>query len=588
MAEERLQRRLAAILSADVVGYSRLMGLDEAGTLSRLNSLRRDLIDPTIAAHSGRIVKLVGDGALVEFASAVDAVTCAVEIQRQLREHARSEADPIQFRIGVNVGDIIVEGDDIVGDGVNIAARIESIAEPGGISISEDAWRQVQGKVSANFVDSGEQSLRNIKRPVRVYRVDLEQEVASGFEVSRPALALPDKPSIAVLAFTNMSRDPEQEYFSDGISEDIITELSKLPELHVTARNSTFIYKDKPVDVKRVGRELGVRYVLEGSVRKAANRVRVTGQLIDTVTGVHLWAERFDGQLNDVFDLQDEVTSKVVAALVPKIERAEMEHAKRKPTESLTAYDCYIRGKANFYRSSRRSIAEALALFERAFQLDSEFASAYAMAAWCYLIRNNNRWLVDPEKETERMVWLAKQAVRVGHDDPLALSVSGLVHSQVPNDLTTCATLLDRAVALAPNLAIAWNFSGWIRIYLGEAEVAIDHLERAIRLDPLNPFLYNSHNAVAAAYFLAGRYEIAAQWAEKALHELPRYLPAIRIAAASYALSGQIDRAQTYVRQMLEIDPSLRASNLKGIVPFRQMTDASRYVDGLRKAGLPE
>jgi TolB-like protein/class 3 adenylate cyclase len=588
MAEERLQRRLAAILSADVVGYSRLMGLDEAGTLSRLNSLRRDLIDPTIAAHSGRIVKLVGDGALVEFASAVDAVTCAVEIQRQLREHARSEADPIQFRIGVNVGDIIVEGDDIVGDGVNIAARIESIAEPGGISISEDAWRQVQGKVSANFVDSGEQSLRNIKRPVRVYRVDLEQEVASGFEVSRPALALPDKPSIAVLAFTNMSRDPEQEYFSDGISEDIITELSKLPELHVIARNSTFIYKDKPVDVKRVGRELGVRYVLEGSVRKAANRVRVTGQLIDTVTGVHLWAERFDGQLNDVFDLQDEVTSKVVAALVPKIERAEMEHAKRKPTESLTAYDCYIRGKANFYRSSRRSIAEALALFERAFQLDSEFASAYAMAAWCYLIRNNNRWLVDPEKETERMVWLAKQAVRVGHDDPLALSVSGLVHSQVPNDLTTCATLLDRAVALAPNLAIAWNFSGWIRIYLGEAEVAIDHLERAIRLDPLNPFLYNSHNAVAAAYFLAGRYEIAAQWAEKALHELPRYLPAIRIAAASYALSGQIDRAQTYVRQMLEIDPSLRASNLKGIVPFRQMTDASRYVDGLRKAGLPE
>jgi TolB-like protein/class 3 adenylate cyclase/tetratricopeptide (TPR) repeat protein len=588
MAEERLQRRLAAILSADVVGYSRLMGLDEAGTLSRLNSLRRDLIDPAIAAHSGRIVKLVGDGALVEFASAVDAVTCAVEIQRQLREHARSEADPIQFRIGVNVGDIIVEGDDIVGDGVNIAARIESIAEPGGISISEDAWRQVQGKVSANFVDSGEQSLRNIKRPVRVYRLDLEQEVASGFEVSRPALALPDKPSIAVLAFTNMSRDPEQEYFSDGISEDIITELSKLPELHVIARNSTFIYKDKPVDVKRVGRELGVRYVLEGSVRKAANRVRVTGQLIDTVTGVHLWAERFDGQLNDVFDLQDEVTSKVVAALVPKIERAEMEHAKRKPTESLTAYDCYIRGKANFYRSSRRSIAEALALFERAFQLDSEFASAYAMAAWCYLIRNNNRWLVDPEKETERMVWLAKQAVRVGHDDPLALSVSGLVHSQVPSDLTTCATLLDRAVALAPNLAIAWNFSGWIRIYLGEAEVAIDHLERAIRLDPLNPFLYNSHNAVAAAYFLAGRYEIAAQWAEKALHELPRYLPAIRIAAASYALSGQIDRAQTYVGQMLEIDPSLRASNLKGIVPFRQMTDASRYVDGLRKAGLPE
>ena len=255
------------------------------------------------------------------------------------------------------------------------------------------------------------------------------------------------------------------------------------------ARNSTFIYKGQPVDVKRVGRELGVRYVLEGSVRKAGNRVRVTGQLIDTVTAAHLWAERFDGQLSDVFDLQDEVTSRVVAALVSKIERAELEHTKRKPTESLSAYDCFIRGKANFYRSSRRSIHDALSLFERAFELDSEFASAYAMAAWCYVVRNNNRWLIDPEKETARMVWLAKRAARLGRDDPLALSVSGIVHAQVLNDLTTGATLLDRAVVLAPNLAIAWNFSGWIRIYLGQAEVAIEHLERSIRLDPLNPFL---------------------------------------------------------------------------------------------------
>jgi TolB-like protein/class 3 adenylate cyclase len=587
MVEERLQRRLAAILSADVVGYSRLMGINEAKTLSRLSALRRDLIDPTIAAYSGRIVKLMGDGTLVEFASAVDAVTCAIEIQRQLRELVADQDDRIQFRIGINVGDIIIDGDDIIGDGVNIAARIEGIAEPGGISISEDVWRQVQDKVSASFVDRGEQSLKNITRPVRVYRVDLGPKAASGIEVC-PALALPSKPSIAVLAFTNMSGDPEQEYFSDGISEEIITELSKLPELYVIARNSTFVYKGKPVDVKRVGRELGVRYVLEGSVRKAANRVRVTGQLIDTATGAHLWAERFDGQLSDVFDLQDEVTSKVVAALVPKIERAEMEYAKRKPTESLNAYDCYIRGKASFNRSSRRSIDEAQRLFERSFELDSEFASAYAMAAWCYVVRNNNRWLLDPEKETEQMVWLAKQAARFGRDDPLALSVSGIVHAQVLDDLTTSAKLLDRAVILAPNLAIAWNFSGWIRIYLGQGEVAIEHLEHSTRLDPLSPFLYNAHNGVAAAHFLAGRYEVAAEWAEKALRELQRYPPAIRVAAASYALSGQIGKAQTYVGQMLEIDPTLRASNLKGLVPFRRTADVARYVDGLRKAGLPE
>jgi adenylate cyclase len=303
MAVERLQRRLAAILSADVVGYSRLMGLDEAGTLSRLNALRRELIDPAIAAHSGRIVKLMGDGALVEFASAVDAVTCAIEIQRQLREHdaGRTVADRIRFRIGINVGDIIIEGDDILGDGVNIAARIESIAEPGGISISEDAWRQVQGKVVANFVDAGEQSLKNIARPVRVYRLDLAQKVASESRAPPPLPGPPDKPSIAVLAFNNMSGDPEQEYFSDGISEDIITDLSKVSELNVIARNSSFTYKGKPVDVKQVGRELGVRYVLEGSVRKAGNRVRVTGQLIDAESGAHIWADRFDRDLTDIF-----------------------------------------------------------------------------------------------------------------------------------------------------------------------------------------------------------------------------------------------------------------------------------------------
>ena len=317
MAEERLQRRLAAILSADVVGYSRLMGIDEARTLARLNSLRRELIDPAIAAHSGRIVKLMGDGALVEFASAVDAVTCAIEIQKRLRDHdaASTEGDPIRFRIGINVGDIIIEGDDILGDGVNIAARIEGIAEPGGISISEDAWRQVQGKVAANFVDAGEQSLKNIARPVRVYRLELARKAASGPEAARPILAPPDKPSIAVLPFTNMSGDPEQEYFSDGISEDVITDLSKIAGLMVISRNSSFTYKGRPVDTRAVGRDLGVRSVLEGSVRRAGNRVKITAQLIDAATGGHLWAERYDRDLTDLFAVQDDVTRRIVEAL---------------------------------------------------------------------------------------------------------------------------------------------------------------------------------------------------------------------------------------------------------------------------------
>ncbi len=590
MAEGRLQRKLAAILSADVVGYSRHMGVDEAGTLARLNALRRELIDPIIAAHSGRIVKLMGDGALVEFASAVNAVSCAVEVQKGLRkrEAGSSEADPMRFRIGVHVGDIIIEGADILGDGVNIAARIEGVAEPGGIAISEDAWRQVQGKVPVNFIDLGMQNLKNIAKPVRVYRLDGREEAAT--KPSSKPLALPAKPSIAVLPFKNMSGDSDQEYFADGIMEDIITELARLPSLFVIARNSSFAYKGRSVDLKQVGRDLGVRYILEGGVRKAGSRVRVTGQLIDASTGAHIWAERFDGELSDIFALQDEVTSNVVAALAPKIERVEFEQAKHKPTDSLNAYDYYIRGKSSFKGNgtSRRSIDEALPLFDRAIELDPDFSSAYGMAAWCYLVRNNNRWLVDAEKEVERMVWLAKQAARLGHDDPLALSVSGVVHAQVLDDLATGARLLDRAIALGPSLAVAWHFSGWIRIYLGQAEVAINHMERAIRLDPLDPLLYNVQNGVAAAHFLAGHYDTAAVWAERALHELARYKPAIRLAAASYALSGQIDKAQDYMSQMLEIDPTLRASNLKGLVPFRESAAAARYVDGLRKAGLPE
>ena len=464
MAEERLQRRLAAILAADVVGYSRLMGADEAGTLARLNSMRRELIDPAIAAHSGRIVKVMGDGALVEFASAVDAVTCAVAIQRQLREREADglDTDPIRFRIGINVGDVIIEGDDILGDGVNIAARIEGLADPGGISISEDVWRQVQGKVAANFVDAGEQSLKNIARAVRVYRVEIDD--ASRTQPTASALTLPDKPSIAVLPFQNMSGDPEQDYFADGIVEEIITALSHFQQLFVIARNSSFTYKGRSVDVKQAGRELGVRYVLEGSVRKAASRVRITAQLIDALSGAHLWADRIDGTFDDIFDLQDQVTAKVVGAIAPKIEQAEIDRAKHKPTDSLDAYDYYLRAMMYFNQWTSESISEALHLFYKAMELDPGFATAHGLAAWCYVRRRLSGWMKDPLQEMPELERLARRAAALANNDAVALYSGGWALVQVPGYVEEGAAMIDRALTLNPNMTSAWMLKGWARL----------------------------------------------------------------------------------------------------------------------------
>ncbi len=377
MAEQRLQRRLAAILSADVVGYSRLLGTDEAGTLARLKALRRDVIDPNIAGHSGRIVKLMGDGVLVEFGSAVDAVACAIEIQKHVPEHeaAGAGADSIRFRVGINVGDIIIDGDDILGDGVNIAARIEGVAAPGGISLSEDAWRQVQGKVATKFVDDGEHSLKNIARPVRVYRVELGGEGTAQPAASAPVL--PDKPSIAVLPFANMSGDPEQEFFADGIAEDIITALSRYSSLFVIARNSSFSFKGRAVDVKQVGRELGVRYVLEGSLRKSGNRIRVTAQLVEAETGNHVWAERYDRDLADFFTVQDEITQATTIAIAPAIADAEQQRAMRKPPANLDAWGTYQRGMWHLSKASAEDNALAEKFFQRATELDPMFVGGY-------------------------------------------------------------------------------------------------------------------------------------------------------------------------------------------------------------------
>jgi TolB-like protein/class 3 adenylate cyclase len=588
-------RKLAAIMAADVVGFSRLTGADEDRTLARLRALRSDLIDPTIAVHNGRVVKRTGDGAIVEFRSVVDAVRCASEIQNSMieRNAGLSPGRRIEFRIGIHLGDVVEESDgDLMGDGVNIAARLEGVAQPGAICLSEDAYRQVKSRLDLTISDLGETKLKNIADPMHIYSLQFGGAVATALTgtatPAAPGLSLPDKPSIAVLPFQNMSGDPEQEYFADGIVEDIITALSRFRQLFVIARNSSFVYKGRAVDVKQVSRDLGVRYVLEGSVRKAANRIRITAQLIDASTGVHLWAERFDGGLEDIFDLQDQVAARVVGEIAPKLELAEIERAKRKPTESLDAYNYFLRGMANVHQWTRSANDEALRLFYKATELDPEFASAYGMGAWCYIWRKLNGWVVDRAKETSEGARLARRAVELGKDDAVALSRGGHALAWFVHDLDNGAAFIDRALVLNPNLAAAWNLSGWVRAYRGELDMAIEHHARAMRLSPLDPILYNMHVGTAFAHFLAGRYDDASGWANKALREQPNYPAANRILAASNALAGHLSEAQDAMARLRELDPSLRLANLTEVFPLRRAEDLAKFAEGLRKAGLPD
>ena len=586
MASERVERRLTAILAADVAGYSRLMGADEEGTLARLKAHRRELVDPKIGEHRGRIVKTTGDGMLVEFASVVDALRCAIEIQRGMlsRNADLPQESRIEFRAGINTGDIITDGGDIFGDGVNVAARLEGLAEPGGICVSGRVQEDTRGKFDIAFEDAGEQQLKNIGWPVRVYRVRLGGEAA----IQKPILALPDKPSIAVLPFENMSGDPEQDYFADGMVDDIITALSRMRWLFVIARNSSFTYKGRAVDVKQVGRELGVRYVLEGSVRKAGDKVRITGQLIDTSTGGHLWADRFDGGLADIFDLQDQVTASVVGAIAPKLEQAEIERAKRKPTENLDAYDYYLRGLAGVHRWTREANDEALKMLYRAIELDPDFASAYGMAARCYASRKAAGWVTDRAKEISEAARLARRAAELGGDDAVALWTAGMALGYVVGDLDDGAAFTDRALALNPNLATAWLFSGWVKVWIGEPEVAIERLARAMRLSPQDPLFFQMQAATAAAHFFAGRYDEASTWAEAAVRDQRSFLLVLCTAAASNAFAGRTVEAGKAMARLRQLDPELRLSSLKDLLTLRRPEDIAKWEEGLRKAGLPE
>ena len=528
----------------------------------------------------------MGDGVLVEFASAVNAVQCAVELQQKMAEAniGLDQERAIVLRVGVNLGDVAVENGDLYGEGVNIAARLEAIASPGSTCISGTVYDQVKGKLNLEFEDFGRQQLKNITEPVRVLVV--RQDRSS--PVEKPALALPEKPSIAVLPFQNMSGDVDQEYFADGIVEEIITALSRFRHLFVIARNSSFIYKGRAVDVKQIGRELGVRYVLEGSVRKAGTRVRIAGQLVDATTGAHLWAERFEGALEYIFDLQDQVTVSVVGAIAPKLEQAEIERSKRKPTDSLDAYDYYLRGIACVHRWSREGSTEALRLFNKAIELDSDFAAAYGMAARCYSQRKVSGWMTDRQNEAAEAERLARQAAELGRDDPIALCAAGMALAYVVGDLDEGAALIDRALSLNPNLAWAWLFSGWVRVWLGQPEVAIEHEAKAMRLSPHDSAFFNMQAATALAHFFAGRYVEALSWVERAIRAQPNHIIALCTAAATSALLGRDGEAKTTLVRLRQLDPALRISNLEEVIPIRQPEHFAIWAEGLHKAGLPE
>ncbi|MBR1148061.1 adenylate/guanylate cyclase domain-containing protein [Bradyrhizobium sp. AUGA SZCCT0431] len=581
-------------MAADVVGSCRLIGIDEEGTLAQLKALRKTLFDPKIVQHHGRIVKNTGDGALVEFASVVDAVRCADDVQRGMAEQNTDvpQGKRIEFRIGIHLGDIIIADDDIFGDGVNIAVRLEGIAEPGGICISDDAHRQVRGKVESTLEDMGAQTLKNIAEPMRAWRVRIgpssSPATKTQTETAQP-LALPDKPSIAVLPFQNMSGDPEQEYFADGMADEILTALSRFRELFVIARTSSFTYKGKAVDVRQIGHELGVRYVLEGSVRKAGGRVRITGQLIDATSGVQVWSDRIEGEHDDIFDLQDRAASAVVNAIAPKVEQAEIARAVAKATDSLDAYDFYMRAQACIYRWGRRDLEEAEVLLKRAIELDPKFAAAYANSTWCLAWRLVNDWTNDLATDAARCGVLARQAVDLAPDDANVLSLAGFSLAQVVGAFDEGIALINRAVSLNPNLARAWALSAVVHIFIGKPETAIQHNELAMRLSPRDIGLHLMMHTTARACFYAGRLDEAIAWSTRAMRESPHGQDTSMLALiASYALTQRQEDATAALTKYLAIHPQARLGNLWQLSRLRSPDHVAKLKEGLRLAGMPE
>jgi len=567
-------------MAADVVGYSALMERADEATYANFEQFKRELVEPSLSRNNGRLIKTTGDGALAEFASPLAAVRSAMEIQDGLA----SSSCGLRLRIGINLGDIIVGKDgDLFGDGINIAVRLEGVADPGGILISEKVYSEVEGKLDVGFEDRGEQQLKNISKPVRAYAICAGAHSAP-IEKMGTALPLPGKPSIAVLPFENMSGDPEQEYFADGMVEEITTALSRFKSLFVIARNSSFTFKGQAVDIREIGRQLGVRYVLEGSVRKAAGKVRVTGQLIDAVTGAHLWADRFERDLTDVFALQDEVTIAVVSAIQPKMLQTEIEMATRRRPENLTAYDFFLRSMQQYYLTTRESLAEAIRLAHRALELDPRFGSAAALAGDCHASNVALGYANDPQFDCKEAVRLARLALRIDDGDPDTLSRVAVISAGMVGDSEAEIEMADRAVALNPNSWRTWNNRGWVYVMAGLPEEAIRSFERAIRMSPVDPLLHMTFLGIGHALMGLRRFDEAIVVLKKALRQNPSFMPACRGLASAFAHLGRDAEAHAAAARVLEIDPAFTISAHIARVPKY----SKLFIEGLRKAGLPE
>jgi adenylate cyclase len=584
-------RKLAAILVADIVGYSRLAGADEDRILARLRTLRSDLIDPTLAVHHGRVVKRTGDGSIIEFRSVVDAVRCAIEVQNGLVE--RNAGLPpekrIEFRVGIHVGDVVEESDgDLMGNGVNIAARLEGIAEPGGVCLSNAAYEQVRDKLKCDFVDLGDMDLKNIARPVRVYRVDMDRDVtrpeASARERPEVRLALPDKPSIAVLPFQNMSGDQQQDYFADGIVEDIVTGLSRIKWLFVIARNSSAVYKGKAVDVRQIGRELGVRYLLEGSVRKADARLRITAQLVEAETGAHVWADKFDGALEDVFDLQDQITDRVVGIIEPSVRWSEIERSRRKRPENLDAYDLFLRSLPHMQARMPEGARLAIPLLEEALRLEPDYPTAHAHLAWC------REWCftrggLDEADKTEAL-FHARKAIASEMDDAAGLAVAGWVIIVLTKEHELALSAIERALLLNASCATAHYFAALTNAFANQPVAAAFHANRALRLSPFDPSAFEAHLALGMAAVGEAKYEEAASSFARGSQINPRHslFPIFR--AIALALAGHAEEARSSLKLGLQLEPGFRVRIFFefGMAP----PIAEKFAEGARLLGLPE
>ncbi len=576
MTTQEVKRKLAAILSADVKGYSRLMGEDEEGTIRTLNTYKEAMAG-LIQHHHGRVVDAPGDNVLAEFSSVVDAVRCAVNIQKELKNRNAQlpENRRMEFRIGVNLGDVIEDGEQILGDGVNIAARLESLSEAGGIHISGTAYDQVENKLSLGYEYLGEQTVKNIARPVRVYRVAIETPVAH--------LMTTDKPSIAVLPFINMSGDPEQEYFSDGITEDIITALSRLHWFFVIARNSTFTYKGKAVDVKQIGRELGVRYILEGSIRKIGNRVRITAQLINATTGAHLWAERYDRELTDIFALQDEITQSVTAAIEPKLVEAEGVHFQGRSPEDLDAWDLVMRAVAHFWRMTAAESEAAINMLRLAVQRYPNYAPAQSILSFALLVSDLVGWA--PAGKPYRLAAdLAHRAAELDDNDPWAhLALGYLAFTARKTD--DAVREFQRALDLNPNFAAAYGYLGWAVVFDGRHEEATEYFQQAFRMSPHDPLIAFFYAGMCAAHYFARRFDEAVEWGRKSIQQRPGFIPGHRILCASLAQAGRTEELGAAMARVRELQPNISMAWLEEHVPYTPRAIA-HYLDGMRKAGV--